>query len=72
MISFLSFFAPGCTAHISHGKGGGSGSGRQLGFNQLQIGWRDCVEQSLSLLYANTKAQALTLKPVSSICFSYT
>lgn len=40
VISFLSFFAPGCTAHISHGKrGGGSGSGRQLGFNQLQIGW---------------------------------
>lgn len=48
VISFPSFFAPGCTAHISHGKGG-SGSGRQLGINQLQIGWRDAAEQPPSL-----------------------
>lgn len=51
VISFLSFFAPGCTAHISHGKGwrGGSGSGRQLGFNQLQIGWMVFELNNLSL-----------------------
>lgn len=27
VISFLSFFAPGCTAHISHGKRGGGAVG---------------------------------------------
>ena len=27
VISFLSFFAPGCTAHISHGRVGGGGGG---------------------------------------------